>query len=418
MFRVSCRDVSPSVRARMMTYLRPLFHNHLYILIVWIFGLCLGFPVSAHGAVEDSEDRILEKNLYYDALAEARRGEIEAAKDSLRELMRRFPEGSFVDDAAFEICRITDQTEQRYLQAVPLYEKFLKQFARSRLSRKARYRLKELQVALKTGEKPFKIFESILESGFDKENLPPRILQMQQLLKDYPDFSLKDRAMKWIAGAHARLGDLDEAIASLETMRDVYGLDSRQGREARLKEAELWMELGQVANARNHFKALASTEGYGKDVALKRLDDIEESTLRKVLYWIGWGFLVVVAALAFFVFRRQGANLLRAGWPPPLDLLFVLPFVAGAGIYVSGKSIFIWTTVLGFGLSSVVLVWINAAVWKAGFKSMKQVFVYLPLYILVCFFVLYIVGTHAEIIDQLIYDAEFVLPDMWDMLFR
>ncbi len=399
-----------------------------YLRIFLIFAaICAGFTISnvigpfaseSFAASSEPETRELEKNLYYDALAEVRRGEIDAAKATLKELMRRYPEGSFVDDAAFEICRITDNIEQKYLQAVPLYENFLERFARSRLSRKARFRLKELSVALQTGEKPFKIFESILGSGFDKESLQPRILQMQQLLKDYPDFSLKDRAMKWIAGAHARLGDLDQAIESLETMRDLYGLDSRQGREARLKEAELWMELGQVSNARNHFKALATTEGWGKDVALKRLDDIEESTFRKIFYVISWILVLSALLLAVISWWREGKGFIRASWPPPLDLLFVIPFVVGAVIYVSGKSTFIWTTILGFGGAAILLTWINSIVWKLSLKTRRQALVYLPVFFLICFCTLFIIGTHVEIIDQLIYDVEFSLPDMWDALVR
>ena len=390
-------------------------------------SICVSFAISyapdpfaseSFAAPVDDETRVLEKNLYYDALAEVRRGEIDAAKATLKDLIRRYPEGSFVDDAAFEICRITDTIEQKYLQAVPLYEDFLKRFARSRLSRKARFRLKELSVALQTGEKPFKVFESILGAGFDKESLPPRILQMRQLLKDYPDFSLKDRAMKWIAGAHARLGDLDQAIESLETMRDLYGLDSRQGREARLKEAELWMELGQVSNARNHFNALATTEGWGKDVALKRLDDIEESTFRKVFYVISWILVLSALLLASISWWREGKRFLQAFWPPPLDLLFVFPFVVGAVVYVSGKSTFIWTTVLGFGSVAILLTWMNSIVWKLSLKTRRQALVYLPAFFLICFCTLFIVGTHVEIIDQLIYDVEFSLPDMWEAFIR
>jgi tetratricopeptide (TPR) repeat protein len=254
------------------------------------------------------------------ALRQEREGDPAGALATIEGVLGEAPDGALADDALFHAGRILEERLARPAEALTRYRELLARFPHSRLARRAETRAAALEATLPAGEGSLVELETILATP-DAE-LGAGVRRMEALLARGGALGRgpTERALLWLAGAHARLGQPGRALARWEQV----ARESR-GRPAAIDAlaavGATTRDLGRPAEAERAYHRLASIPG-GRTRALRGLATVAAArTRRDVARGAGIALAAITAVLAGIVVRRRG----WAGLTPGAELAFLAP---------------------------------------------------------------------------------------------
>gem|GEM_PF-4780772 len=363
-------------------------------------------PESDGGA--DVLDAKMEMDLFYQALKQAREGNIEEARTMLDRIIEKQPPGAFQDDAYYEMARISDEMEHKYSDAVKRYELMAERFPNARPARRALRRAEYLKKAISSGEERFARYEAIMKStGKDVDHIK-QIAEVKEILKGDTPFALEWDALLWMAVKYRSLNDCAEAVEVYEQMEE-KAVDSNKKREALIGRADCLLTMGNIYKARTLFETLAKTEGFGQETARNKLLDMNQDAVRLYIRYASIAALVIMLMLLIVMLFKKSFRK-PDSFKPPFELLFLLPIFLSAFIVALQKGKFAWQAV---GL--VVLI-ATMAIYSAPMlikslnpKSITSKITLFACYAVTLFALIYLVVDLGDLYDQLIYDVQQLL---------
>lgn len=335
------------------------------------FSLCLGLWLSAafartqlapdgvlSGSVDDDEPDVEKKSSalaarFDAALRKIATGTERAAAAELSQLAHEAPQSELAPESLFQAGLLYEEHLFEPEAARACYREVVQTYPHSRLLRRAKQRLSQLDTALKSGAAPLVAFQTILRTT--TESSPERQQRLGELLQKAPDFALADHVLFLLADTALRGNDRATAMQRLDELYRRFATSDWAAQGHRLQ-ADLLLSERRIDEARLHYRALASypgtlfpllsAEGLAACARAARLWRIA------IALWIALG---LIAGLWLF----RGARHL---WPPPDEALYYIP-IAGllgvAALLVRGGTVAspIWQ----FGLLGATLTWLAAA---------------------------------------------------------
>jgi hypothetical protein len=280
-------------------------------------------------------------------------GKERAAAEALLALAQEAPQSELAPESLFEAGLLYEDHLSDPETARRCYQQLVANYPRSRLLRRAKQRLEQLELGLRTGAAPLKSFHTILRTTV--EGSRDRRSRLEALLAQNPDFALADQVLFLLADTSLRGGDRATAMSRFNDLYRRFPTSHWAAQGHRLH-AETLLGERHILEARTHYQALEAFSGpLFPLLAREGLIACDRAARAYNVSLFLWAFL---GLLAFFALYRGWRHL----WPPPYELLYYLP-VAGlmslaALLMRSGNALGpIWQ----FGLLGSLLTWLGAA---------------------------------------------------------
>ncbi len=315
--------------------------------------------------------------LYYKALSKERKGDMEGAVELLDNLLKRFPEDSFCDDAMAEKARLQEENLGQPAKALASWKALAAKFPHSRLARRARSRIAFLQKHLDQGGEVLAEYEWLLKHGSSMKAYEA-VDRMNSLLHAHPDFSLKTQGLLFIAGLLEKLGDFKEERRVLEEIVKSYP-QKREAGLALVKLGRLAMEQGRLDEAQSAFERLKTLPGAEwSKAAQDYLGRLHQLKTGHWTFWLAlavWVLVLFVIVLAIASVAKSEGLSLGLFWPPPVEvllfLLVMLPLTAVVWVHANQAAhALLWMTVL----MTPVLTGNGILLAKFGVSAMGRIF--------------------------------------------
>lgn len=331
-------------------------------------AVALALTLSASAAARADDD--IEAR--FDRAAELMgAGDYAAAAAAFTSLAEDAPDADVAPDALFTAGRLYEERLTDPTRAAALYRTLTERYPDSRTALAASRRLSILETDLgpdNAGAEALARFIDI-QQQFWRRSEPESIAMMEQVLADYPNWSGAPRAVLWLGNIHQRAGRLSRAAAYYQQVLDDWPDSEYVYRALR--------GAGDTALLRDRFDE--AEDFYGRlpasgapDRTLNRADalyDVERMRLRAQIYLGAFALLGLIAiALTLSLRNAAGSNAaaVRALWPPPTEVLFMVPIAAlliGAGysdFYAIGPAVAIVT------IGGIAVTWLSGAALAAA----------------------------------------------------
>jgi TolA-binding protein len=261
------------------------------------------------------------------ATAREATGDYAGAAQALEALAANYPTDPFAADALFEAAVLAEERLHDPAHALTLYQRILRDYARSRLERRARARVDFLSSSLRTGEAPLREYQDVL-ANFSTRPPAESIARMERLLAAHPDFALADRALYWLAGTLAAQHRDADALARWDELTRRFPSSEWTGRGQKAR-GDFLLARGHPYAARAVFEALRAhpTDALARAAADEGLRNVHTALTRLAEALVAGAYLLafVVAHVWWLVRRKRLARVpIEALYYAPVALVFVL----------------------------------------------------------------------------------------------
>jgi tetratricopeptide (TPR) repeat protein len=285
------------------------------------------------------------------AFAEATRklgaGDLPGARAALEALAAGSPGGRWADDALSEAAAIAERQGDR-AGARALWRRLLAEYPESRLTRRAAARLAELTSAGGDGGRWDAVAaeHDRLVLAAAVEDPTPMLEDLGALLEKSVGYPRWFAAALWLGDAWARIGRRDLAHRWYERAAVVATTPLELFR-ADLARAELWAASGDHDRAERALRKLHPPDELARLAVADALDAVAKARSRARMALAARLALGVCALIAIAAIRRRAGSwraAVRAFWPPPIEVRFVLPvalvlaFVSQSGNQLAARA--------------------------------------------------------------------------------
>lgn len=260
---------------------------------------------------------------YLQAREQARAGQPERALELLGQLVQRWPDDAFADDALAERARILEQDLKDPERALVAWRELATRFPDSRMARRARARITYLQAHLDQGGQVLAAYQDLMRRGL-KLPVDRAVADMDALLRAHPDFSLRGEGRMFMAGLLARDGQVDRARRELERVVAEHEGERTAGL-ARTQLGQLALDQNDLDAAEHWYGELASMPdadwGRAGAEGLARVNGLRWRS-RLMTSALGvWGLALLAGLLGLVLLMRRKHLAARRLWPPPAEAI-------------------------------------------------------------------------------------------------
>lgn len=291
--------------------------------------------------------------------------EAEAAKQ-LEALAREVPQHSLAPEALFSAAELYEDRLADPARALALYKELGRLYPDSRRALAASRRAEVLAAQVGTapgGVEAQRRFMTIRQ-GATRRSERESILLAEQLLRDEPDWAGAPAVAMWLASLDARAGRYESAMRRY--LKAAEQFSEPEARFDALRGAgDMALHLARYDEAERYYRMMDSRGDPGRSIAISEaLAAVTEARGRSTWFWTSAaiaaaGLLVLLVSLLRAA-RGPGAAL-RAMWPPPTEVLFLIPAAGllSAVSYTDFQGLGPACTIVSAG--GVVAAWISGA---------------------------------------------------------
>jgi hypothetical protein len=303
------------------------------------------------------------------AFAEATRklgeGDLGGARTALEALANEAPDGRWADDAIAEAAAIAER-QGDLAGARALWKRLLDHYPDSRLARRATARLEELTAvggAEGRWDATAAEHDRIVRAAAGAEDPQPHLEALGALLdksRGYPRWSA---AALWLGDAWARLGAHRRALAWYEKS-DAAATTELEHFRAGLAQAELFSTMGDHDRAERTLRGLHPPDDLARMAIADAIAD--NDTARTRARWAVIARIVLGACflLAIVTLRRRAGSFggaARALWPPPLEVIYLVPVALVLGIVANTGNLLAGRAVQLILVGAVAITWLSGS---------------------------------------------------------
>lgn len=396
------RSLTPSPPPGKLEGMRP----RLFVFALGLSLLAVGTSLAQ--APSGDADENLGRSLYYAALEQARQGQLEKALGGLEQVLTQCPHDPFADDALAEKARLLDEVRMQPEAALAAWRSLVERYPSSRLVRRARARIAFLQSHLDQGGSVLAAYQAILRRAVS-EPVERSVAEMERLLDEKRDFSLRPDGLLWMAGALLRDHQVERARAILKRIVAEYP-DHRSAPAATSRLAQLEIGVGDLDAAERAYSQLAQRWPAEADGAHEGLARVGALIFRARLIYSAMGLwaFALLGAIAFLGLRlRRGVLTWRRLWPPPLEAGLYLLTMLGLILLVWGRArqtthALMWMT--GILLPALL---VNGWLWRSQRPGVAGALLWCLGGLVVCLTAAVTAIALAGMLDQVLHTLEF-----------
>ncbi len=291
--------------------------------------------------------------------------EAEAATQ-LEALAREAPNHSLAPEAMFTAAELYEEKLADPAKALALYKELGRLYPDSRRALAASRRAEGLaaQVGTEPGGVDAQRRFMTIRQGFAERPQAESIRMAEQLLRDQPDWAGAPAVAMWLASLEARAGRYDSAMRRY--LKAAEQFSEPEARFDALRGAgDMALHLARYDDAERYYRMMDARGEAGRRIAIdEALAAVTEARGRSTWFWTSAA--IAAAGLLFLIVsllraaRGRGVAL-RAMWPPPTEVLYLVP----AGALLSAVS---YTDFQGLGpavtivsTGGVLAAWISGA---------------------------------------------------------
>lgn len=335
-------------------------------------------------------------------------GDLPGARAALEALVAASPGGRWADDALAEAAGIAER-QGDLAGARALWGRLLAEHPESRLARRAAARHAELTTVGGAGGEWNAVAadHDRLVRAAAAEDPQPALHELGALLERSRGYPRWFTAALWLGDAWVRAGERDRAHAWYERAGAAATTDLERFR-AGLARAQLWAVSGEHDRAERALRALAPPDSLARLAVEDALDDVATARRRAGLALAAKAVLAVCALLALVAIRRRAGSAaagLRALWPPPMEVRYLVPvalvlaLVARTGNQLAARAL---DLIL---LGAVAISWLSGTglelARRRGGPTRVQIALHAVVAIVAVAAVAYAAVMHEELLDLL-----------------
>lgn len=217
-----------------------------------------------------------------------------------KELWMNNRESPVAADALYLAAETLEETGD-FVGAEEAFRKLLEDYPSHRLAPRARRRLDQLEQGRRTGDAPLREYQEILNRYFQMDPFEA-IRRMESVVERYPDFTLRPKALLWVADRYMERGRFEEAVKGFDLYlkNDPRGeavLDALEGKGSALSRQHRYAEAAAV------FESMKGLGPAGAGRAEGLLHRSRAHQVRRNVFFLGFlpYQVITLAALAIFL---------------------------------------------------------------------------------------------------------------------
>jgi tetratricopeptide (TPR) repeat protein len=291
--------------------------------------------------------------------------EAEAATQ-LEALAREAPEHSLAPEALFSAAELYEEKLADPARALALYSELGRRYPDSRRALAASRRAQTL--AAQVGTEPGGVdaqrrFMSIRQ-GLARRPERESIQMAEQLLREQPDWAGAPAVAMWLASRDGRAGRYESALRRYTDAAEQFS--EPEARYDALRGAgDMALHLARYDEAERYYRMMDPRGDPGRRIAIaEALAAVTEARGRSTWFWASAAIAALgLLLLAASLLRAAGGPgaALRAMWPPPTEVLFLVPAAGllSAVSYTDFQGLGPAVTIVSAG--GVLAAWISGA---------------------------------------------------------
>jgi len=336
----------------------------VYACLVAIIVLFAGQAPPEGPATPGTPDEAAQEAAFAAATRKLGEGDLVGARAALEALAASAPDGRWADDALGEAASIAER-QGDLAGARALWKQLLERHPDSRLARRATARLAELTAAGGSDgrwDAAAAEHDRLVRAAAGAADPQPHLAALGVLLDRNRGYPRESAAALWLGDAWARIGAHGRALPWYERAEAAATSDLERFR-AGLARAGLWTVTGEHDRAERQLRALVPPDDLARLALADALEDLD--TARAHARW-GLVARVTLAACALValltLWRRAGSlrGAVRALWPPPLEVVYLVPVALVLGVVAESGNL------LAARAAQLVLAGAVAITWLSG----------------------------------------------------
>lgn len=329
--------------------------------------VALVLAIAGHGVAR--ADDASDEAAFTAAAQQVAQGDAVGARAAFEALAARAPTGRWADDALAEAAALAEQAGA-LADARALWGRIVREHGDGRLARRAQARLDAL-VAAGGRDGRFDAVaathERLLREAAGAEDPHGALRELGALLDAHLDYPRWFTAAQWLAEAWARIAE--HRLAATWIARAVAAAPGPRERfRAELAWARLDADRGAVAAGLARAEALVPPDATAASARAELIDELRWRQQRAALRWVAAAALLVLAAITLVVLRRARGSwrgAWRALWPPPIEVVYLVPVAAGIALVAHGGNPLAARAVRDVAIGAVLVAWGAGAVARA-----------------------------------------------------
>lgn len=367
-------------------------------------GDTAGAPAAADPAREAADQAA-----FTEATRKLGAGDLPGARAALEALAAASPAGRWADDALAEAAGIAER-QGDLAGARALWGRLLADHPESRLARRAAARHAELTTAGGAGGEwdAVAAAHDRLTRAAAAEDPQPALHELGALLERSQGYPRWFTAALWLGDAWVRAGERDRAHAWYERAAAAATTDLERFR-AGLARAQLWAASGEHDRAERALRALAPPDSLARLAVDDALDELATARLRGRLALAAKVVLAVCALLALAAIRRRAGSAaagLRALWPPPMEVRYLVPVAVVLALVARTGNLLAARAVDMILVGAVAISWLSGTgldlARRRGGPTRVQIALHAVVAAVAVVAVLYAAVMHEELLDLLV----------------